>query len=64
MKTILTSSTIVAMFGGSVFAAAFLGSLLPLTAADAAAPAPATVRDRLWVWAVDASFDWPARFLG
>ena len=37
-------------------AAAMCGQ--PLAAADL--PAPPTVRDRMWVWGLDASFDWPA----
>ena len=45
------------------FAAAFLVSLLPATAAEKPA-APATVRDRMWAWSHDASFDWPAHEVG
>ena len=36
---------------------------VPLLSATAAEQ-PTTVRDRLWSWAVDASFDWPAHEAG
>ena len=42
-----------------VLAASCIGSSPSLSADDSAAPP--IVRDRMWVWAVDASFDWPAR---
>ena len=44
-------------------AACLLVSFLSATAADRPA-APITVRDRLWSWSVDASFDWPAHEAG
>ncbi len=44
-------------------AASLLVSFLSAPAAEKPA-APATVRDRLWVWSHDASFDWPAHEAG
>ena len=60
MKTNFTPGTASARLRGGAFAAAVLGALLPAAPVAAAPPAPATVRDRLWVWALDASFDWAA----
>ncbi len=60
MKTNLTPGTASARLRGGVFAAAVFGALLPAAPVAAAPPAPATVRDRLWVWALDACFDWAA----
>jgi len=39
---------------------ALLGASLAASARAADPPASSTVRDRLWVWGLDASFDWPA----
>ena len=39
---------------------ALLGASLAASARVADPPASSTVRDRLWVWGLDASFDWPA----
>jgi len=44
-------------------AALVLLSSVPLTAAERTL-APVTVRDRLWAWSHDASFDWPAHEAG
>ena len=37
-----------------------LGASLAASARASDPPASSTVRDRLWVWGLDASFDWPA----